>query len=161
MSLSILLYMNSWRFMHIQITTPIKHWKLVSRLQKRLGIWSFKFHDCSRLDIVRPHAAARKISYCGKEKAWGRKTPCLKAFYLQPFFEQVIFSVVLTQWLDWIWVLTPHPVLPPLFPMCTSPVGVCLTAIVYNLMLFCENTAKFCIAITVFHKAPFFCQFFN
>lgn len=36
--------------------------------------------------------------------------------YLQPFFAHVILEELLTQWLGFLFVSTPHPVLPPFDP---------------------------------------------
>ena len=51
--------------------------------------------------------------------------------FLHPFLSHVMFFVVDTQWSGLSLVSKPHPVLPPLVPVCTSLVGTCSTAIIY------------------------------
>jgi hypothetical protein len=49
--------------------------------------------------------------------------------FLHPYLSQVTFSVEATQCFERTFVLIRHPVVPPLVPLCTIPVGVCFTVI--------------------------------
>ena len=70
--------------------------------------------------------------------------PCHATGYLHPLLPHVIFSLVDTQWVGCSRVLKPHPVLPPLDPLCISFVGTCFTAIVpsFSLVIAKANPPK-------------------
>ena len=50
--------------------------------------------------------------------------------FLHPFLSQLILEWESTQWVASFLVSKPHPVVPPLLPLWTIPVGTCLTAII-------------------------------
>ena len=71
----------------------------------------------------------------GQSGAARAGAPCHATGYLHPRLPHVIFSLVDTQWVGCSRVLKPHPVLPPLNPLCISFVGTCFTAIVPSFSL--------------------------
>ena len=80
----------------------------------------------------------------GQSGAARAGAPCHATGYLHPRLPHVIFSLVDTQWVGCSRVLKPHPVLPPLNPLCISFVDTCFTAIVpsFSLVIAKANPPK-------------------
>ena len=93
----------------------------------------------TRVSSTAPGGQAARLFCAG---GWGAPPPvvalgrsgrcCHPSRYLHPFLSQVILSAVDTQCVGLSVVSKPHPVVPPLVPLCTSLVGTCFTAIVIS-----------------------------